>query len=138
MASRNHQETTSKKNGQLKDASSGSVFFEFFKKIEANWLKWDLGNWRKEPSLWKAALGWLFFLPRVPLLILIKIYQFTLSPDHGPLKVLYPHGYCRFHPSCSTYGFVSVKKYGLFRGIPRMIWRIIRCNPWNEGGIDQP
>ena len=78
------------------------------------------------------------FLPRLPFLWLIKLYQNTLSPDHGPLKNLFPHGYCRFYPTCSEYSYQVIKKQGLFIGLPKSIWRILRCNPWNKGGIDLP
>ncbi|MCC6639309.1 membrane protein insertion efficiency factor YidD [Candidatus Falkowbacteria bacterium] len=74
----------------------------------------------------------------LPLLGMIWIYQRTLSPDHGPLKKFHPHGYCRFHPTCSQYGKEALKKYGLVRGFPKLVYRIMRCNPWNAGGIDQP
>ncbi len=70
------------------------------------------------------------------LLFLIGLYQNTLSPDHGWLKKLYPHGYCRFYPSCSQYGYEAVERYGVVRGVPKALWRIFRCNPWNKGGVD--
>lgn len=70
------------------------------------------------------------------LVTLIKLYQKTLSFDHGPLKFLYPHGFCRFYPSCSQYGLEAVEKYGIIKGVRKAIWRIIRCNPWNKGGND--
>jgi uncharacterized protein len=76
--------------------------------------------------------------PRYPILWAIRIYQKTLSLDHGPLKKLYPHGYCRFYPSCSEYGHQVIKKRGIIVGIPKTIWRIVRCNPWNDGGVDLP
>jgi conserved hypothetical protein YidD len=66
----------------------------------------------------------------------IKLYQKTLSFDHGPLKALYPHGFCRFYPSCSQYGIEAVEKYGIIKGGFKTIWRILRCNPWNKGGND--
>ena len=66
----------------------------------------------------------------------IKFYQKTLSFDHGPLKSLYPHGFCRFYPSCSQYGVEAVEKYGIIKGGVKAMWRIIRCNPWNKGGND--
>jgi putative membrane protein insertion efficiency factor len=76
---------------------------------------------------------------RDPILWLIRIYQKTISPDHGPIfKRLYPGGYCRFTPTCSEYGYESIKKYGLIRGVPKSVWRIFRCNPWNKGGVDLP
>lgn len=67
---------------------------------------------------------------------LIKLYQKTLSFDHGPLKVFYPHGFCRFHPTCSEYSAQAVKKYGPIKGSLMSIWRILRCNPFNKGGHD--
>ena len=66
----------------------------------------------------------------------IKFYQKTLSFDHGPLKSMYPHGFCRFYPSCSQYGVEAVEKYGIIKGGLKAMWRIIRCNPWNKGGND--
>lgn len=66
----------------------------------------------------------------------IKLYQKTLSLDHGPLKQYYPHGFCRFHPTCSQYGLESIQKYGIIKGGIKTIWRVIRCNPWNKGGND--
>jgi len=70
------------------------------------------------------------------IMALIKIYQKTLSFDHGPLKYLYPHGFCRFSPSCSQYTYEAVKKYGYVKGSWLGAKRIFRCNPWNEGGYD--
>ena len=78
------------------------------------------------------------FLKKIPL-FLIKIYQIILSPDHSFWgKKIYPHGYCRFYPSCSEYTYKSIEKYGIVRGSYRGLKRVIRCNPWNEGGIDLP
>jgi putative membrane protein insertion efficiency factor len=67
---------------------------------------------------------------------IIKIYQKTLSFDHGPLKILYPHGFCRFNPTCSEYGVQAIEKYGIIKGGLKTMWRILRCNPWNKGGND--
>lgn len=81
----------------------------------------------------------LFFLSNIPkkiVISLIRIYQKTLSPDHGPLKFFYRYGFCRFNPSCSEYGIQAIQKYGLIRGGIMASWRIIRCNPWNKGGND--
>ncbi len=68
----------------------------------------------------------------------IVAYQYTLSPDHGPMKAAYPHGYCRFYPSCSEYTRQAILKNGLIIGSVRGAWRIARCNPLSEGGIDKP
>lgn len=66
----------------------------------------------------------------------IKFYQKTLSPDHGPLKHMFPHGYCRFYPTCSEYAIQAIKKYGIIIGGLKAAWRILRCNPFNKGGND--
>lgn len=67
---------------------------------------------------------------------LIKFYQKTLSFDHGILRVFYPHGFCRFTPSCSDYAIGAIEKHGLVKGGLKAAWRILRCNPWNKGGWD--
>lgn len=87
---------------------------------------------------WRRIPGLIWLIPRYLLIGFIKVYQKTISPDHGFLKPLFPHGFCRFHPTCSEYGKLSLKKYGLIKGVPKLIWRIIRCNPWSNGGIDEP
>jgi uncharacterized protein len=68
----------------------------------------------------------------------IVIYQQTLSLDHGPMKSMYPHGFCPFYPSCSEYCRQSILKDGVPLGIAKGAIRIFRCHPWTEGGIDKP
>ncbi|MBN2585538.1 membrane protein insertion efficiency factor YidD [Patescibacteria group bacterium] len=69
-------------------------------------------------------------------LALIRLYQLTLSPDHGWFKAAYPYGHCRFSPSCSEYARQAVEQKGAAKGLSLAIWRVLRCNPWNRGGID--
>ncbi len=75
-------------------------------------------------------------LPQYFLIGLIKIYQKTLSFDHGWLKHLYPHGYCRYYPTCSEYAIQAIEKHGAVKGTFKASWRILRCNPWSKGGFD--
>lgn len=60
--------------------------------------------------------------------LVIVVYQKTLSPFLGPN--------CRFYPSCSQYAKEAVLKHGVVRGVSLGIRRIVRCNPWNPGGVD--
>ena len=68
---------------------------------------------------------------------LIRTYQQTLSPDHGPLKRFYPYGYCRFRPTCSTYAYVAVERHGTLKGGWLALRRLGRCHPWSPGGHDE-
>jgi len=45
---------------------------------------------------------------------------------------------CRFEPNCSTYMIEAIRKYGVFWGVLKGIWRICRCNPFFRGGEDPP
>jgi hypothetical protein len=72
-----------------------------------------------------------------PFIIFLKVYQKTLSLDHGPLKFLFPHGYCKYYPSCSQYAVLSLKKYGV-KGLYKSIKRVLSCTPASAGGIDLP
>jgi hypothetical protein len=66
----------------------------------------------------------------------IRLYQKTLSPDEGWPSYKYPHGYCRFYPHCSEYGYRAIAKHGLFKGFFLTAKRILKCNPFNKGGYD--
>jgi putative membrane protein insertion efficiency factor len=65
----------------------------------------------------------------------ISLYQRTLSPDHGWFK--HPIGHCRYYPTCSEYAKQAIKKHGAIKGVFLAIYRIIRCNPWSKGGVDE-
>lgn len=75
---------------------------------------------------------------RAPFIGLIRLYQKTLSPDHGPLRRLFPEGYCKFNPTCSEYTRLAIEKNGVIVGTLRGGWRILRCNPCSRGGDDKP
>ncbi|MCX6730004.1 MAG: membrane protein insertion efficiency factor YidD [Candidatus Portnoybacteria bacterium] len=47
-----------------------------------------------------------------------------------------PKNGCRFYPSCSVYFYQAVEKHGAIKGSIRGIRRILRCNPFNSGGVD--
>ncbi len=59
---------------------------------------------------------------------LIRGYQLCVSPMLPPA--------CRFEPTCSTYGYEAIAKYGIIRGGRLAIWRVLRCNPFGRGGYD--
>ena len=86
----------------------------------------------------KKALSFVLFLPRMPILFLIKLYQRTISPDHGLFKQFFPNGYCKFYPTCSEYSYQTIKKNGIVIGLFKSTWRVLRCNPWSMGGVDLP
>ncbi len=75
-------------------------------------------------------------ISRLIVIKIIKIYQKTLSFDHGFFKFLYPYGYCRFTPTCSDYAIQAIEKYGIFKGGAKAFYRVMRCNPFNKGGHD--
>ena len=65
---------------------------------------------------------------------LIKIYQKTLSFDHGWLRSSF-YG-CRFYPTCSDYTYQAIEKYGTIKGSWLGIKRVSKCHPFHKGGID--
>jgi putative membrane protein insertion efficiency factor len=63
-----------------------------------------------------------------PFILLIKVYQWGISPLLGPK--------CRFTPTCSQYGLEALQKYGPIKGLWLTIKRVLRCNPWGGHGHD--
>ena len=65
-------------------------------------------------------------IPRV-LIAPVRFYQVAISP-------MLP-GACRYHPTCSNYMIVAIRKHG-FLGVIMGTARILRCNPFVKGGVD--
>ena len=61
-------------------------------------------------------------------LALIRFYQKVISPMKPAC--------CRFYPTCSSYAFEAISRFGIVRGGLRVFWRILRCNPFCRGGYD--
>ena len=60
----------------------------------------------------------------------IRFYQIFISPNFGKV--------CRFYPGCSEYCYLAIKKYGICKGLWQGLRRILKCHPWNSGGVDIP
>jgi putative membrane protein insertion efficiency factor len=65
---------------------------------------------------------------RALLLAPIRLYQRVISP-------LLPRR-CKYLPTCSDYAVQAVRTYGPARGFVLASWRLLRCNPWSDGGYD--
>lgn len=63
-------------------------------------------------------------------LFFIKFYMVSISPLLGKN--------CRFYPSCSNYTYQAIEKYGVIKGIFKGTKRILKCHPFNKGGVDLP
>lgn len=63
-----------------------------------------------------------------PLLGLIAFYQRFISPA-------FPRR-CRYEPTCSAYAAEAIREVGPVRGTILAAWRLLRCNPFSAGGID--
>lgn len=76
---------------------------------------------------WLVQFIWL--APRNLLILLVKGYRKVISPLYGDV--------CRYHPTCSAYGLEQLQQRGTIYGSGLTAWRILRCNPWSQGGVDQ-
>jgi uncharacterized protein len=61
-------------------------------------------------------------------IVFIRGYQLLISPLLGPR--------CRYYPTCSNYALEALRVHGFFRGSVMASWRILRCNPFSNGGLD--
>lgn len=58
----------------------------------------------------------------------IHAYQRWISP-------LFPRR-CRYEPTCSAYAVEAIERHGFLRGFVLASWRLLRCNPFSDGGFD--
>jgi putative membrane protein insertion efficiency factor len=59
----------------------------------------------------------------------IRLYQRFISPAFAPR--------CRYYPTCSEYAVQSIRELGPIRGSILAGWRLLRCNPFSHGGVDE-
>ncbi|CAB4563422.1 MAG: membrane protein insertion efficiency factor YidD [Actinobacteria bacterium] len=74
------------------------------------------------------VLWGLVLLPRNLALAILLAYRKVISPLYGDV--------CRYYPSCSLYTLRAIQYHGALWGIGLGIIRILRCNPFARGGID--
>ncbi len=67
------------------------------------------------------------------LLAILVFYRSWLSPA---LHSLNPGGGCRYVPTCSEYASTAIATHGPLRGSALAAWRLLRCNPFGRGGLD--
>ena len=82
-------------------------------------------GWRGIVWAWDHTIG---FVLTWLLIGLITGYRLTISPILPPT--------CRYHPSCSAYGLAAMRTHGAVKGTFLTGWRLMRCNPWSQGGVD--
>lgn len=63
------------------------------------------------------------------LLTPIRAYQRWISPAIAPR--------CRYYPTCSNYAVEAIRELGPVRGSILAAWRVLRCNPFSHGGVDE-
>jgi putative membrane protein insertion efficiency factor len=59
----------------------------------------------------------------------IRLYQRWISPAFAPR--------CRYYPTCSAYAVEAIRELGPIRGLILAGWRLLRCNPFSHGGVDE-
>ncbi|PXY86855.1 membrane protein insertion efficiency factor YidD [Bifidobacterium asteroides] len=58
----------------------------------------------------------------------VRWYQHHISPLSPPM--------CRYYPTCSQYALTALRRFGALRGTILAVLRLLRCTPFNNGGID--
>ena len=74
------------------------------------------------------ALRTVLRIPRRIMLAPIHWYQRYISP-------MFP-ARCKYYPTCSAYAVTAIERFGVIRGLPLAMLRLLRCQPWVVGGID--
>lgn len=85
-------------------------------------------------SLGRGLLRAAAELPGRTLLVLIRLYQRTISPLL-PVVSLGSCG-CRFTPTCSHYAAEAIRRHGALHGTGLALARLLKCTPLHPGGFD--
>ena len=64
----------------------------------------------------------------IPLLVMIGVYKYIISPLTLPS--------CRHTPSCSQYASEAIREWGALEGSWISVKRIMKCHPWGSSGYD--
>lgn len=67
--------------------------------------------------------------------MLSKIAIFLIKLYRNSLSNIMLHN-CRFYPSCSHYAQEAVEKKGVLSAFPKILSRLLRCQPLCKGGYD--
>jgi uncharacterized protein len=78
--------------------------------------------------MFKKILGKINLAIKKIAIILLILYKKLVSPILGQN--------CRFYPSCSDYAREAIEQYGVLKGIWLACKRLLKCQPWHEGGFD--
>jgi putative membrane protein insertion efficiency factor len=70
----------------------------------------------------------IWLLPRNTMIGFMHAYRRVISPLYGEV--------CRYYPSCSRYALEAYQQRGFLIGSALTVWRLLRCNPFSSGGID--
>ena len=80
----------------------------------------------KNPGCWiEQAAG---LLSRA-LCLALHAFRLFIRPLLGPRA-------CRFHPTCSSYALLALEKHGPVKGVYLSAKRLLKCHPFNPGGLD--
>jgi putative membrane protein insertion efficiency factor len=71
-------------------------------------------------------------------IVLTAIRSLVLLPVYGYRYLVSPFlpMSCRFEPTCSAYAIEAIQTLGIFKGIIKTTFRLLRCHPWCVGGYD--
>lgn len=79
---------------------------------------------RDDSARFSRVSAWITALFLAP----IRLYQRLISPSL-PRR-------CKYEPTCSAYAAQAIRELGVIRGSILAAWRLIRCNPFSHGGVD--
>ena len=81
-----------------------------------------------EERIFTGSLSGVLSLAAFLLVAAIRAYRIFISPLIG--------SNCRFDPTCSAYAILAIERHGPARGVLLAGWRLLKCHPFNPGGVD--